>query len=175
MSNELEPVDPFDPERCQATTPTGQCGQRAVKGAIYCRRHAGEYLVKQQSKSLYKLERTQFSERYLELLKDPRLGGLENELAILRVEFESAVQNVADPNRERKILALAPLIEKLASTHHKISKETGQLIPKAELLRVAGAMLERFIAEIEELPDFHDRVDRLCADIGEMFEGAGKQ
>lgn len=163
-------TDLFDPKRCQATEKDGQCRNQAVEGVIYCPRHAGQHMLKSQMQVQYKLDNVKFSERFSEMLQSPRLRSLEDEIAQVKVLIEETLnQRDSDPRAMMQVERLYPILERLTKTSHVIAKDTEDLMPKQSVLELCGKMMDLMVAELEGLPDFHERVDRLCGEVGELF------
>lgn len=178
------PIEPLtktfldDPNRCQGTTPGGQCEFRAEPGGKYCRLHAPlPAKLGRHNTSLYDLDETEylksFSDRINMLGYTPQTRSLRSEVGILRATLERLLNAIEDDAglhfHSGEIIALSARIESLEKTSLALEKELGQLMSLDEAKQLAGELLEVLFKELDNLKeketlrsaDAKDLIDRL--------------
>lgn len=176
------PIEPLnktfldDPNRCQGTTPSGQCEFKAERGSKYCRLHSPLPLAMYKgANTFYDLAETDylksFSDRVNTLGYTPQTRSLRSEIGILRAMLERLLNAVEDDAglhfHSGEIIALSARIESLEKTSLTLEKELGQLMSLDEAKQLAGELLEVLFKELDNLKE---REQLRTADAKDLIE-----
>lgn len=168
----LQRVPPDSPERCQNTTGVnGQCPYKAEPNSKFCMRHGGnrgvDFEAVRQTR-LYKLAKWQ--SQLEEQADHPNIKSLREEIAILRITLQerlASCQNNWDLMANAgPISELVMKIAALVKSCHKIEKELGQLLDKAQAVRLASEM----VTIISNYIDDADMLNAIGEDLARKVE-----
>ncbi len=152
-----------DPERCQATTRSGQCEFKGMRlsdetRASYCRLHGGnrsEQAIETQGLRQYRLGNWQAKlERFAD---SPILKDLRDEIGILRILLEERFLQAQTAGE--LVLISGPLsdlimkVEKVVVSCHKLEGSMGQHLDKAAILQLAGKLTAIMSLHLKDDPD----------------------
>lgn len=158
-------VEPGDPSQCEGSFSGGQCRHRAEPGDRFCKGCGGKNQLALKSRRQYLLKDTRSATRLAELAEHEEIKSLREEIGLARVLLErrfNMIQSDAD-----LLAACGPVnvmlltIERLVKTSHQIETNLGVLLTRNTVLRLAQAMCEIVIEEIQSVPGFEAIVDRL--------------
>lgn len=153
MLNKFERVSsPDDPNRCQATHANlGQCPFRGMKkedGTFqkYCARHQGGNVVGEIKQSMDLYRAAQWQARIKGHSEHPSLKTLHNEVGICRILLEERLSQCKDTTEllmaSSTISELLDKIQRLVSSCHKLDKDLGQMLDKAQALKLAADFVQ---------------------------------
>lgn len=145
--NKFERVtEPDDPNRCQATGALGQCPFRGMKkedGTYhkFCARHQGGNVVGVEQASMDMYRAAQWQSRIKGHANHVSLKTLNNEVGVLRILLEERLNQCKDTTEllmsSSTISEIVDKIQRLVTSCHKLDKELGQMIDKAQALKLA--------------------------------------
>jgi hypothetical protein len=177
MSKFERATSPDDPERCQATGGTGQCpfkGQMLPTGerSKFCPRHGAMEVKKAEKESLSLYHGSIWQAQIGAQASHASVKSLREEIGILRVLMTNQLNLCKDATemtmRSSTISELATKIQVLVASCHKVEKDLGVMLDKAQAVRLANEMVElvgRYVQEPEILEflqeDLLDAVQRI--------------
>lgn len=140
-------TDPADPKRCQSVVAHGQCPYRAIEGTIHCARHGGtKEAIKNDKKEAQMYNLVIWRQKMNELKNSPEAKSLSDEVAILRMTMEAALQKCKDTEdlflMSSTIGDLAIRIDKVVKSCHVLEQASGQLMDKSKAIAFAGSIVE---------------------------------
>jgi hypothetical protein len=140
-------TDPADPQRCQSNVATGQCPYRAVEGTKSCPRHGGTKMaIRNDKKEAQMYNLVLWRQKMSELKNSPEAKSLGDEVAILRMTMEAALQKCKDTEdlflMSSTIGDLAIKIDKVVKSCHVLEQASGQLMDKSKAIAFAGSVVE---------------------------------
>lgn len=182
MDNQLVRVtDPADPRRCKASTPTGQCMNEAERGAEYCVAHnAGRQSALVQDKRHYQLNEARWQAKFVEFSEDGSAAkSLRDEIALSRMMLQRRWELVKDDNQflihspaiERTLLLLKDLIKTAANIEQKL----GISLSREKLLAMGRGILDVLMSELDDLPDFDERMNRITTKIAQIMKKTAEE
>jgi hypothetical protein len=144
-----------DPNRCQASTPRGQCKFLAQENQAYCTYHLDPN--KTENANLYEFNRTEFhskfSARINQFRKHERTRDISEEIGVLRVILERTLTRCTDDYelilQAPNIQELIDKIEKLIQSSIKIDKYIGELLSKQQVLQIAQELVNVVAEEVQ--------------------------
>ena len=152
----LEKVDRADhPERCQSVYKNGQCWHRRVEGSDYCGMHGGNRAGEAKKKDdirLYQLAK--FQTRVDDFATNPKVKGLREDIAILRMLLETTMNRCNDSAElimfSPKISELIMKIEKVVSSAHRLESNMGELLDKMAAMQLGEEIVQLISGGITE-------------------------
>jgi len=160
-------TDERDPNRCQGLSGGAQCINVAEPGSEYCMVHGGLGAVRAaEAKGLRNYQLTKFHARASQMRQSPGIKDLRDEIAVLRMTLEAKINQFEDEGslilQAGAISELILKIEKLVTSCHKLEKDMGATIEKAQVIHMAEqivniinnhisdkAIIERIVADIK--------------------------
>jgi len=144
--------EPDDPHRCQATARGGdQCCFLAVPGRKYCPIHQNP-----ESRPLYSFEREFVQTKLQDFTNNPKARSLAEELSVLRMVFERAINNCEDPTdlvmQSPQIITLADKIQSVLIANTKLEEKVGSLMSVAEVTEIAEKLFAIITTHVQD-PD----------------------
>ena len=139
-------TDPADPNRCQATTPLGQCNNVAMSGSQFCPAHGGNQgHDKKKATELRNYKLSKFKARATELGNSSAISSLRDEVALLRLMAEQQV-NVCENSTDLLLQSgpLSDLFMKISTTVEKCANlelKLGQYLDKEKILGFAQSIV----------------------------------
>lgn len=137
-----------DPLRCQGRMRNGnQCLIRAVPGGSYCPVHGGTSQLKSQDRQeLRNYQLNKYRQRVGELSSSPALKSLNEEIGILRMSLENALNQCNSAAElmvaSQSISDMVLKIERLVTSCHKLDKDMCGLIGADDLRKLANDIIE---------------------------------
>lgn len=152
----LVKVDRADhPERCQSVYKDGQCWHCRVEGSDYCGMHGGNRAGEAKKKKdirLYQLAK--FQTRVDDFATNPKVKGLREDIAILRMLLETTMNRCNDSAElimfSPKISELIMKIEKVVSSAHRLESNMGELLDKMAAMQLGEEIVQLISGGITE-------------------------
>jgi hypothetical protein len=172
-------TDLADPRRCKGSAPDGQCHNLAEDGADYCRAHGGESQAPARRLKQYLLTKAQDRERLAQLAETDALKTLREEVvvAIGQLERRLSLANRSDAD----FIAAYPEVEKslktladLKKSNFALEQKCGATLSREQAFGLMRFMIEVVVEELEGIPDYERRVDRITERILPAVERAGR-
>lgn len=158
-------VDLDDPNRCEGSFSGGQCRHQAEPGDRFCKGCGGKNRLSLEARRQYLLKDTRQAARLAEFAEHDDIKSLREEIGLARVLLErrfNMIQSDADLLAAcGPVNAMLLTIERLVKTSHQIETNLGVLLTRNTVLKLAQAMCEIVIDEIQAVPGFEQIVDRL--------------
>ena len=154
---------PDDPERCQCTaTKHGQCPNKRVSGSEFCQLHGGNRAtMTQDAKQLSMYRLSKYRERHNEFSTAGNIKTLHEEIGILRILMEEALNSVDSPAAlaasTPQLADLASRIERLVVSCHKLEKSLSQYLDKTAIVQLGQETVE-IIARYVNDPDITAKI-----------------
>lgn len=170
--------DPADPNRCQGSSPDGQCMNLAVPGYVMCQAHGGKVArAEANGQRMYNLTKAKYRNRMESLLGHSELKSLQNEITMLRLLLEDRF-NVID-NEIDMMVACAPItsmvlaIGKLIKDCHQMEQSLGTLLPKTTVINIGQNIVQILSQELTTVDNHEVIIDRVCERLLSMIDSAG--
>jgi hypothetical protein len=158
-------VQPGDPDQCEGHFSGGQCRHRAEPGDKFCKGCGGKNQISLEARRQYLLKDTRHATRLAQFAEHEDIKSLREEIGLARVLLERRFNLIKDDSD--LLQACGPIngmlltIERLVKTSHQIETNLGVLLTRNTVLKLAQAMCEIVIDEIQSVPGFEEIVDRL--------------
>ncbi len=152
-----ERCDPSDPNRCQWSTPRGQCPYLAAEGSKYCNAHTEGRNRKANLKN-YRLSR--HKARIEELGSSSNLKNLRDEIGILRITLEDLINSTEDVPLYMQAGPIAKLVGDISSTVqacHKLDIAIGSTLDKEQIMQVINQIID-ILTEHDIDPDILEEI-----------------
>ena len=162
-----------DPNRCQRTTPGGQCCKEALPGGKYCKIHERH----QDPLRYYVLTNKAIGDSARRHAASDEIKSLRDEIALTRALIETRLNSLqtdaelaaAMPSLYQYLMA----IEKLVSACHAMEFKLGNLLDKAALLTLAQKLINIIDDNLDSSVPNRDKLVEKIAH--EMFEAVTLQ
>lgn len=159
-------TDPADPTRCKAAAPTGQCMNQAERGADYCIAHnGGRGTALAQDKRTYHLTTLRDRTRLAELADSDSVKSLRDEIGLARMLIERRFNLIREDKdlllHSGEIHRMLLTVERLVKSADSIEQKLGVQLSRETALRITKDIIEAVIDELQDLPDFDARIDRI--------------
>lgn len=173
---------PDDPQRCQGTTPDGQCQYLAMEGSNFCPFHSGKRRgnnqLQEKKKERYIIENQELRQCYQRQLDDRGYLGLRDEIALLTGILEKRL-NVAKTDADHimatgQAIVLTQRLESMKINLMKLQQSLGMVLGKDELRVLARTMAEILDQELEGVDKKEERMDAICERLFHAIEDAGR-
>lgn len=161
-----------DPERCEGLTHQGnQCQYKRVPGRKVCECHGGVTSIKaQERKGLYNFRVSQFKARISDFATNPALKSLREEIGVLRMLLETAVNRCSDEHElllaSSSINQMVLNIERLVASCHKLEINLGQLLDRNKAVQLAEELVTIITSELDD----ETAIARIASKIGDAME-----
>lgn len=160
-----------DPDRCQRTTPGGQCAKLAMLGSEYCAMHTPGKGTELQN---YLITNKLLGGTVRRHAAAAQIKSLRDEIALTRAFVEVLVNSIetnaemvaAMPRVQGYILA----IEKLVSTCHQMEVKLGDLLDKSALLTLAQNIINIIATNLNEVPNRSEVIEKVAKEIVQAIE-----
>lgn len=171
MTNELVPL--HDPRRCKKSTSQGQCEFKSCEGSDYCEMHGGKLQSLRKRKRSLNLDRLNFEMQVEDLLNNPDLYLLDQEILMLDRSLNAMITQINGD--DQKLVEMIPrlevilkLSEKLKKTGVELKQKTNNMVSKSvvyalvqEIINILGATLKRH--GVEGYEEIIQEVTEECA------------
>lgn len=169
MSNSKHQVvkaeGPEDPDRCFASTKTGQCNNKRVPNGESCPMHGGGIIEKSAEKR--KL-RNYLLDKYKATLtrhsNSPQILSLRDEVGLSRMILEETLNSCHEPSdllrESQRLIFLVQNIERLVLSCQKLEKSLGEHLSREDLISFTQNILGIISTEIdpERLDDVAQKI-----------------
>lgn len=159
-------TDLADPRRCQGAAKTGQCWNVALPTSRFCKAHGGSLTDPEAAaKRRYLLNDVREQVRLNELVEHGKLTSLREEIALFQLMINERWNMAKTPVEKQQAMAavdsMARTLEKLQKTYFQLEKESGNLLPREELVVRGQALAQAMLEELEGLEDYELLCDRI--------------
>jgi hypothetical protein len=159
-------TDPNDPNRCIASTQSGQCAHAAIQDHDKCAYHLRNLHIEDaMALKAYLLTNPDIAGPAGRHSQVEELKSLREEIALCRSLVErrlNMIESNADfLNAIGTVNKLFLTLEKLISSCHRLEVNLGTLLSKAALLDLAKEMVEILMSELEHVDGYEALVDRI--------------
>lgn len=114
----------------------------------------------------YRLSDAARQKRFDELLSRTNPSDLRQELAACRLTLETLL---AEPSPSPGLISsLLTVAGKLAAAHQLIQERAGETIGREEMGQLVKGVMGAIADNLQDLPDFNDRMDRIVAAIANL-------
>ena len=171
MLRPTEKVKMDDPLRCAGINDAGNpCMNKALDGIAYCSACGGANILKQQNDSKVRTYRlAKFQARMDELTDDPKIKGLRDEIAILRIMLEERLNSLSSPleiiAHTHTIADLTVKIEKLVTSCHKIEKSMGDYLDKNTIVQLGMELVQIITKHVDDTK----AIDNISIDLASLI------
>ena len=159
--------------KCKAETGTGPCTNPVKPGSAYCRQHTRDINLA----TAYRLSNPDLQEA-ADFHAKAALLDISQQIVLMRAMIERRL-NLAEESPADQIAAYnfvaAQLVNltKMTETLVKLSKESGDLMPKNEVESYTDAVIGIVLDEIKDVADFEARIDRINTRLEELENPSG--
>lgn len=163
----MEKADLTGPNRCQRMTEKGQCQNAKHPGLDFCRMHGGGALIAANRTTLRNYRLRQLGERVLEKKNSSEIKGLREEVGILRLVLEEALNklDVEDPNSltmySSRIQGMVDSITRTVQVCHTLEEKTNFVLDKSKVFIIADTIIQiisEYIVDPEHLATISERI-----------------
>lgn len=160
--------------QCEYTSRFAQCKYDALEGTRFCAHHARDN--KSGLTRQYMLSKAKYRERYSDFADHNEIRSLRDEIAIIRMLLEQRLNMVQSDSELLascgQIAALAITIEKLVKSCHQLESKLGTLLGKPTLLNIASSIVQILLAELVDIPNYEQLVDKISDHIVKVITDA---
>jgi len=142
VDENVDRVEPDDPERCSQSTSVGQCRIRRLEGSTKCKLHD---MGKTARRELMDYKFTQYQARLEQFTDSKAMFSLKQEIAVIRMTLEMMVNTFRSPEEflihNQKIVQTISAINKIVVDAKKLESSLGLLMDQATLQGLVAALI----------------------------------
>jgi len=176
-----EKCNPDDPRRCQGVTRDGQCEYLASDGSQFCDFHNSGAAIRRAEmahKNRYVIEREGLKTTYDRHNRELDYLDMRDEITLLQGMLERRLNMATSQAEEmeayRAILGYIQRLESMKINLMKIQQQIGLVLGKDELRILAKRIADILDIELEGVDEKEDRMERICEQLFEAIEQAGR-
>jgi len=167
-----------DPNRCQRSTPAGQCPNLSIPGTDRCESHTRQSTKLQTQQRNYDIQDARLKLSVENRLLSAAHYSLIEETAILRSIMQNYVNELTHPDAitrsiaEQNYINAVEKLQKLIINGHKLEKDTGNLLTKESVANLMHAMAEIIQDVISGVDGYEQLMDEIYTRLGEALGSA---
>lgn len=166
--SELIPAD--SPNRCQRTTPSGQCKNASIPGTDLCDRHTSSVAKLRHSTQSYLIDDARTREAVRGFAESDAIYSLREEIAILRVLIGGLAKGLKDDAGPldtslvaSKVIDLMKTLEGLVKTSGTMEVKFGNMLTKDTVMKIGQAFVRIVTEEVSHIEGYDEIVDRVVS------------
>ena len=170
MAEGITKVEYDDPRRCQASTTTGQCPNKAMDECDFCKIHGHQQKrsIEKKKANLYRLH--QWRSRINDFEGNEKAKSLTEEIGILRILLEEHINRCTSSAdlliASQQISELVIKIEKLVTSCNKLDITLGRHMDATQLMGFATKVITIISENIDDEATLQKISDSILSALG---------